>query len=150
MGSREKQFSFELSLSGSEDRTVSFTRKDASGSISKGTAQFSGGKYGFTLAHGESIVFGGIVSGSRFALAETGAREAGYTAAWSGETSGTVDRDISLSVVNTRESVVATGLLSGSGRAEFAASSAAIGAVMLVCAGKKGGYGKGRRREEAE
>ena len=150
MGSREKQFSFELSLSGSEDRTVSFTRKDASGSISKGTAQFSGGKYGFTLAHGESIVFGGIVSGSRFALAETGAREAGYTAAWSGETSGTVDGDISLSVVNTRESVVATGLLSGSGRAEFAASSAAIGAVMLVCAGKKGGYGKGRRREEAE
>ena len=148
MGSRARQFTFELTLSGSEDRTVSFTRTDASGAASAGTAQFTGGKYGFSLAHGETIVFEGIPAGSSYSVIETGAEEAGYTVEYTGEISGVLDGDRTVKAVNTRESVVATGLAFTGGRAEFAVSSAALGTVMLVRAGKKDRYGRPKRKEE--
>ena len=150
MGSRDRQFAFELVLTGSSGHAVSFTKTDASGNRITGPVQLTNGKYGFSLAHGESIVFEGIMCGSGYSITETDAEEAGYTVEYAGQTSGTVESDISINVVNTRESVVATGFELPGGRAEFAASSAALGTVLLIYTGKKGSYGSAKRKEKTQ
>ena len=148
MGSTERKFDFELALSGGSGKPVRYALAEASGSVSRGEAVFTDGKFGFSLSHGESITFEGIESGSTYELCETGAEEAGYTVQWQEGSSGTIDGDVSVSVVNTRESVVPTGLGDGSGRAEFAASSALLGTVMLVRAVKESGYGGKKGKEQ--
>ncbi len=77
-GSQTEEFSFELTLTSPDDRTVPNRLKCEKGGRTTTLVQ-KDGVYSFTLAHGEEICIGGIPAGAAYAIRETGAKEQGYT-----------------------------------------------------------------------
>ena len=88
MASRDKQFRFTLSLEGPYyDHVITYTKTTASGTTT-GTVydpETQSGNpeptltYNFTLSHGDSITFDGIVRGAEYDVAETDSNRDSYT-----------------------------------------------------------------------
>lgn len=77
-GSQTEEFSFELTLTSPDDRTVPDRLKCEKDGKSV-TLVKKDGVYSFTLAHGEEISIGDIPAGAAYEIRETGAKEQGYT-----------------------------------------------------------------------
>ena len=147
MGSKDKEFGFELVLGESSRVPVSFVRTKADGSQESGTAVFSGGRCTFSLSHGDSIVFKNIVSGSSYRLAEPEAENEGYTLSWTGQSEGTLNADASVSANNDRNAVVSTGIASSGGGAAAAMTGLAA-AMGLTAAGTGERNGRKSRKKK--
>ena len=129
MGNRDKAFGFELELAEGSNSYVVCTRIPADGTAKEEAVSAEGGRFSFSLKHGESIIFSRIPQGTGYSLREIGAKEDGYTVSCSGQPDGTLDADLTLEVENRRDAVVMTGLGSG-GISPLSATALALGAVL--------------------
>ncbi|MEI3191794.1 MAG: Cna B-type domain-containing protein [Lachnospiraceae bacterium] len=99
-GSQTEEFSFELTLTSPDDRTVPDRLKCEKDGKSV-TLVKKDGVYSFTLAHGEEISIGDIPAGAAYEIRETGAKEQGYTVICDNLT-GHVAQDTEVLVVNEK------------------------------------------------
>ena len=99
-GSQTEEFSFELTLTSPDDRTVPDRLKCEKDGKSV-TLVKKDGVYSFTLAHGEEINIGDIPAGAAYEIQEIGAKEQGYTVICDNLT-GHVAQDTEVLVVNEK------------------------------------------------
>ena len=99
-GSQTEEFSFELTLTSPDDRTVPDRLKCEKNGKSV-TLVKKDGVYSFTLAHGEEISIGDIPAGAAYEIQENGAKEQGYTVICDHLT-GHVAQDTEVLVVNEK------------------------------------------------
>ena len=99
-GSQTEEFSFELTLTSPDDRTVPDRLKCEKDGKSV-TLVKKDGVYSFTLAHGEEISIGDIPAGAAYEIQEIGAKEQGYTVICDHLT-GHVAQDTEVLVVNEK------------------------------------------------
>ena len=147
MGSKDRDFGFELALGENGGLPVSFEKTLADGSRQTGTAVFSGGRHSFSRRHGESITFGNIVCGSSYKLTEPGAEEDGYTLSWTGEHEGVLTEDTAVMADNNRSAVVSTGLVPSDGGGAASALGCFAAAAVIFAAGRKERDGKKSRKD---
>ena len=130
MGNKEKDFSFELSIGDNRGVPVRFEKTNADGNKSSGVATLTGGKYSFTLRHGEQIVFDYIIGGNTYSVIELDGESDGYEVTYDGESSGTLGLDTTVEVKNTRQSIIPTGAFVSSSLA--GAGILAAGAITII------------------
>lgn len=106
MGSKTKQFQFQLKLTAPEGQVLptelEYTKGDENGTIKS-----NGDVYAFTLAHEETIVIKGIPSQSTYTVTEVDGESNGYTVTQTNAT-GTIKADTDVSFVNTKNGSVPT------------------------------------------
>lgn len=106
MGSKTKQFQFQLKLTAPEGRVLptelEYTKGDENGTIKS-----NGDVYAFTLAHEETIAIKGIPSQSTYKVTEVDGESNGYTVTQKNAT-GTIKADTDVSFVNTKNGSVPT------------------------------------------
>ena len=150
MGSKDKDFAFELTLGDNSGAAVGFVKTLADSSTESSTAVFSGGKFAFTLKHGERIVFENIVCGNSYRLSEPSAADEGYALSWTGQPEGTLAEDTSVSANNDRNAVVSTGLSHAEGREAAALFGGFAGAAILITTGIKERHGRRGRKKKPD
>ena len=149
MGSRDKDFSFELVIGDNSEVPVSFVKTRQDSTLESGAAVFEGGKHLFSLKHGESIVFEGIVSGNSYKVTEPAASAEGYILSWTGEPEGILNEDVSVDANNDRNAVVSTGLSASEGRGVSTVFGGFAGAALLLAMGKEERNGRRRKKKPA-
>lgn len=106
MGSKTKQFQFQLKLTAPEGQVLptelEYTKGDENGTIKS-----NGDVYAFTLAHEETIAIKGIPSQSTYTVTEVDGESNGYTVTQKNAT-GTIKADTDVSFVNTKNGSVPT------------------------------------------
>ena len=106
MGSKTKQFQFQLKLTAPEGQVLptelEYTKGDENGTIKS-----NGDVYAFTLAHEETIAIKGIPSQSTYTVTEVDGESNGYTVTQTNAT-GTMKADTVVSFVNTKNGSVPT------------------------------------------
>lgn len=106
MGSKTKQFQFQLKLTAPEGQVLptelEYTKGDENGTIKS-----NGDVYAFTLAHEETIAIKGIPSQSTYTVTEVDGKSNGYTVTQKNAT-GTIKADTDVSFVNTKNGSVPT------------------------------------------
>lgn len=106
MGSKTKQFQFQLKLTAPEGQVLptelEYTKGDENGTIKS-----NGDVYAFTLAHEETIAIKGIPSQSTYTVTEVDGESNGYTVTQTNAT-GTMKADTAVSFVNTKNGSVPT------------------------------------------
>ncbi len=106
MGSKTKQFQFQLKLTAPEGQVLptelEYTKGDENGTIKS-----NGDVYAFTLAHEETIAIKGIPSQSTYTVTEVDGESNGYTVTQKNAT-GTMKADTTVSFVNTKNGSVPT------------------------------------------
>lgn len=106
MGSKTKQFHFQLKLTAPTGKvladTLEYTKGEENGAI-----ELKDGVYEFTLAHEETIVIKGIPSQSTYTVTEVDGESNGYTVTQTNAT-GTMKADTTVSFVNTKNGSVPT------------------------------------------
>jgi len=105
MGDKTKDFNFRLKLSGNPiPESLDYTKGDVTGTLdvsADGVAEF-------TLAHGETIVFGEVPFGLTYEVIETDGESAGYIVE-SANASGTLEEDdVTVTFTNTKDGTVPT------------------------------------------
>ena len=148
MGSKDRDFGFELALGDNRGVPVSFVKSFADGSSESGTAAFAGGKYAFSLKHGENIVFGNIVCGNSYRVTENAAE--GYLLSWTGQPEGILSEDLAVSANNDRNAVVSTGIETSGGRGAASFIGGFAGTAILIATGKGERNGRKRRKKRPE
>ena len=106
MGEKNKQFRFELALTGDHIETAQMTYNKEG---TTGNVQLTSGKYAFTLAHDETITISGIPAGSTYTVTELDANKNAYLTQVDAGTTGTLSSDVTIGFTNTRDVVVPTG-----------------------------------------
>lgn len=106
MGSKTKQFQFQLKLTAPEGQVLPTELKYTKGDEIK-TMQLKNDVYEFTLAHEETIVIKGIPSQSTYTVTEVDGKSNGYTVTSTNDT-GTIKADTVVSFVNTKNGSVPT------------------------------------------
>ena len=106
MGEKNKQFRFELELTGDHVGGAQMTYNKGGNT---GNVTLDGGKYAFTLAHNETITISGIPAGSTYTITELDANKNAYLTQVDAGTTGTLSSDITIGFTNTRDVVVPTG-----------------------------------------
>ena len=150
MGSKDKDFGFELTLGDNSGVPVSYVKTKADSTQESGTAVFSGGKFLFSLSHGESVVFSNIVWGNSYKVTEPAAADEGYILSWIGPSEGTLSADTSVTACNDRNAVVSTGISSDDGRGVTSLIGGFAGATILIAEGRGEKHGrKGRKKKPA-
>lgn len=106
MGSKTKQFQFQLQLTAPAGKvlpdTLEYTKGDENGTLT-----LTNGVCEFTLAHAESIQIKGIPSQSTYTVTEVDGESNGYTVTQKNAT-GTIKADTTVSFVNTKNGSVPT------------------------------------------
>ena len=106
MGSKTKQFQFQLQLTAPAGKvlpdTLEYTKGDENGTLT-----LTNGVCEFTLAHAESIQIKGIPARSTYTVTEVDGESNGYTVTKTNET-GTITADTTVSFVNTKNGSVPT------------------------------------------
>ena len=106
MGSKTKQFQFQLQLTAPAGKvlpdTLEYTKGDENGTLT-----LTNGVCEFTLAHAESIQIKGIPSQSTYIVTEVDGESNGYTVTPRNDT-GTIKADTTVSFVNTKNGSVPT------------------------------------------
>lgn len=160
MGSKVKQFEFELTVTGNGlPESITYTKTDEVGTQTTGkltettTGTGSGNRtFTFTIAHGESISIGLPVDAT-YSLKETNAVSSGYTVSYTvdGQTQPgnvTTDRQIpldgeSIYFNNTRNSIIPTSGDLGTWLLILFAVAAGIGGVVIVRRRRRRRAGRG-------
>ena len=106
MGSKTKQFQFQLKLTAPAGQVLPTELKYTKGDETK-TMQLKNDVYEFTLAHEETIVIKGIPSQSTYTVTEVDGESNGYTVTQTNAT-GTMKADTVVSFVNTKNGSVPT------------------------------------------
>ena len=106
MGSKTKQFQFQLKLTAPEGQVLPTELEYTKGDETK-TMQLKNDVYEFTLAHEETIVIKGIPSQSTYTVTEVDGESNGYTVTQTNAT-GTMKADTVVSFVNTKNGSVPT------------------------------------------
>ena len=106
MGSKTKQFQFQLKLTAPAGQVLPTELKYTKGDETK-TMQLKNDVYEFTLAHEETIVIKGIPSQSTYTVTEVDGESNGYTVTQTNDT-GTMKADTVVSFVNTKNGSVPT------------------------------------------
>lgn len=106
MGSKTKQFQFQLKLTAPAGQVLPTELKYTKGDETK-TMQLKNNVYEFTLAHEETIVIKGIPSQSTYTVTEVDGESNGYTVTQTNAT-GTMKADTVVSFVNTKNGSVPT------------------------------------------
>ena len=106
MGSKTKQFQFQLKLTAPEGQVLPTELEYTKGDETK-TMQLKNDVYEFTLAHEETIVIKGIPSQSTYTVTEVDGESNGYTVTPTNDT-GTIKADTVVSFVNTKNGSVPT------------------------------------------
>lgn len=129
MGSKTKQFQFQLKLTAPEGQVLptelEYTKGDENGTIKS-----NGDVYAFTLAHEETIAIKGIPSQSTYTVTEVDGESNGYTVTQKNAT-GTMKADTTVSFVNTKNGSVPT-LADMNTKIPFVLVILAIGGVGFV------------------
>lgn len=106
MGSKTKQFRFQLQLTAPAGKvlpdTLEYTKGDENGTLT-----LTNGVYEFALAHAESIQIKGIPARSTYTVTEVDGESNGYTVTKTNDT-GTITEDTTVSFVNTKNGSVPT------------------------------------------
>lgn len=106
MGSKTKQFQFQLKLTAPEGQVLPTELEYTKGDETK-MMQLKNDVYEFTLAHEETIVIKGIPSQSTYTVTEVDGESNGYTVT-STNNRGTIKADTTVSFVNTKNGSVPT------------------------------------------
>ena len=106
MGSKTKQFQFQLKLTTPAGQVLPAELKYTKGDETK-TMQLKNDVYEFTLAHEETIVIKGIPSQSTYTVTEVDGESNGYTVTPT-NAAGTIKADTTVSFVNTKNGSVPT------------------------------------------
>ena len=106
MGSKTKQFQFQLKLTAPEGQVLPTELEYTKGDETK-TMQLKNDVCEFTLAHEETIVIKGIPSQSTYTVTEVDGESNGYTVTSMNDT-GTIKADTVVSFVNTKNGSVPT------------------------------------------
>ena len=106
MGSKTKQFHFQLKLTAPTGKVLPDTLEYTKGE-ENGVIKLKDGVYEFTLAHAEKIVIKGIPSQSSYTVTEVDGESNGYTVTQTNAT-GTIKADTTVSFVNTKNGSVPT------------------------------------------
>lgn len=106
MGSKTKQFQFQLKLTAPEGQVLPTELEYTKGDETK-MMQLKNDVYEFTLAHEETIVIKGIPSQSTYTVTEVDGESNGYTVTQTNAT-GTMKADTTVSFVNTKNGSVPT------------------------------------------
>lgn len=106
MGSKTKQFHFQLKLTAPTGKVLPDTLEYTKGE-ENGVIELKDGVYEFTLAHAEKIVIKGIPSQSSYTVTEVDGESNGYKVRKTNDT-GKIKADTTVSFVNTKNGSVPT------------------------------------------
>lgn len=106
MGSKTKQFHFQLKLTAPTGKVLPDTLEYTKGE-ENGVIELKDGVYEFTLAHAEKIVIKGIPSQSSYTVTEVDGESNGYKVTKTNDT-GKIKADTTVSFVNTKNGSVPT------------------------------------------
>ena len=106
MGSKTKQFHFQLKLTAPTGKVLPDTLEYTKGE-ENGVIKLKDGVYEFTLAHAEKIVIEGIPSQSSYTVTEVDGESNGYKVTKTNDT-GNIKADTTVSFVNTKNGSVPT------------------------------------------
>lgn len=129
MGSKTKQFQFQLKLTAPEGQVLPTELEYTKGDETK-TMRLKNDVYEFTLAHKETIAIKGIPSQSTYTVTEVDGESNGYTVIQTNAT-GTMKADTTVSFVNTKNGSVPT-LADMSTKIPFVLVILAIGGVGFI------------------
>lgn len=107
MGDKSKEFTFRLTLTAPEGRTLPdplIYEKDGT----EGTLAGTNGEYTFTLAHGETILLKDIPCGSTYELTEPDAAGDGYTVTADGKEKASLSEDTTVTFTNEKNGTIPT------------------------------------------
>mgnify|MGYP005759915255 CR=1 FL=1 len=127
MGDRDKPFTFQISVPGMENKTLSYTGgtwegapADVQPPSGDSLALNEKGEATFTLSHGQTITIHGLPVGTKYTITEPGAQADGYTVTASGSPesvemiqagcNGTLNRATTVTFTNEKATAVPTGL----------------------------------------
>lgn len=129
MGSKTKQFHFQLKLTAPTGKVLPDTLEYTKGE-ENGVIKLKDGVYEFTLAHAEKIVIEGIPSQSSYTVTEVDGESNGYKVTKTNDT-GNIKADTTVSFVNTKNGSVPT-LADMNTRIPFVLVILAIGGVGFI------------------
>lgn len=126
MGDRDKPFTFQISVPGMENQTLSYTGgtwegapADVQPPSGDSLALNEKGEATFTLSHGQTITIHGLPVGTTYTITEPDAQADGYTVTASGadakmsrdaSCSGTLNQETTVTFTNQKATAVPTGL----------------------------------------
>ena len=109
LGSKDKQFSFTMTLKNADDtpytKTISYKKGTDTGTMTPSTE----GKITFTLSHGDEAEFTGLVIGTKYTVEEADYSSEGYTVTKQNDTGTVAVQNPDVSFINSRGAAVPTG-----------------------------------------
>ena len=126
-GDKTKQFRFQMTVSGNNiPSTLSYIKNGIEGTVTVKNKVAE-----FTLGHKDEIIFTEMPSGAGYTITEPDAANDGYEITCKNE-SGTIDGDINVSFVNTKNVGVPTGAMTNTVTVFFIVLISVFGIIMIV------------------